>query len=84
LKSKKPDVMRLVGTEGAYGEVLGLTRDWAARLIRDVGNYGEVSSKTSAQARTSAFRAGSISCGAKAELSARRRFDGRRGHLTLG
>jgi general L-amino acid transport system substrate-binding protein len=42
LKSKKPDVMRLVGTEGAYGEDLGLTRDWAARLIRHVGNYGEV------------------------------------------
>jgi general L-amino acid transport system substrate-binding protein len=42
LKSKKPDVMRLVGTEGSYGEELGLTRDWAARIIRHVGNYGEV------------------------------------------
>jgi general L-amino acid transport system substrate-binding protein len=42
LKSKKPDVMRLVGTEGAYGEQLGLTRDWAARIIRRVGNYGEI------------------------------------------
>ena len=42
LKSRKPDVMRLVGTEGAYGVDLGLTRDWAARIIRHVGNYGEV------------------------------------------
>ena len=42
LKSKKPDVMRLVGTEGAYGEELGLSRDWAARIIRHVGNYGEI------------------------------------------
>src|ERR1700759_550220 len=42
LKSKKPDVMRLVGTEGHYGEELGLTKDWAARIIRHVGNYGEV------------------------------------------
>ena len=42
IKSKKPDVMRLVGTEGAYGEALGLTKDWAARIIRHVGNYGEV------------------------------------------
>jgi general L-amino acid transport system substrate-binding protein len=42
LKSQKPDVMRLVGTEGSYGEDLGLTRDWAARIIRHVGNYGEV------------------------------------------
>jgi general L-amino acid transport system substrate-binding protein len=42
MKSKKPDVMRLVGTEGSYGEELGLTKDWAARIIRHVGNYGEV------------------------------------------
>jgi general L-amino acid transport system substrate-binding protein len=42
LKSKKPEVMRLVGNEGTYGEDLGLTRDWAARIIRHVGNYGEM------------------------------------------
>ena len=42
LKSKKPDVMRFVGTEGEYGEGLGLTKDWAVRIIRRVGNYGEV------------------------------------------
>jgi general L-amino acid transport system substrate-binding protein len=42
LKSKKPEVMRLVGNEGSYGEDLGLTKDWAVRIIRRVGNYGEV------------------------------------------
>jgi general L-amino acid transport system substrate-binding protein len=42
LTSKKPDVMRFVGTEGNYGEELGLTKDWAVRIIRHVGNYGEV------------------------------------------
>jgi general L-amino acid transport system substrate-binding protein len=42
LKSSKPEVMRLVGTEGGYGEELGLSRDWAARIIRHVGNYAEV------------------------------------------
>ena len=42
LKSEKPEVRRLVGTEGGYGEELGLARDWAARIIRHVGNYGEV------------------------------------------
>jgi general L-amino acid transport system substrate-binding protein len=42
LKSKKPEVMRLVGTEGTYGENLGLAKDWAARIIRHVGNYGEI------------------------------------------
>ena len=40
--SKKPAVMRFVGSEGEYGEALGLTRDWALRIIRHVGNYGEV------------------------------------------
>jgi general L-amino acid transport system substrate-binding protein len=42
LKSKKPDVMRFVGTDGDYGEELDLTKDWAVRIIRHVGNYGEV------------------------------------------
>ena len=42
MKSKKPDVMRFVGTEGDYGEWLGLSKDWAARIVRHVGNYGEV------------------------------------------
>jgi general L-amino acid transport system substrate-binding protein len=42
LKSKKPDVMRFVGTEGEYGPQLGLSKDWAVRIVRHVGNYGEV------------------------------------------
>ena len=42
LKSKKPDVMRLVGNEGTYGQDLGLPKDWAVRIIRHVGNYGEI------------------------------------------
>ena len=41
-KSEKPDVKRLLGNEGSYGEQLGLTKDWAARIVRHVGNYGEV------------------------------------------
>jgi general L-amino acid transport system substrate-binding protein len=46
LKSESPDVRRLVGAEGSYGERLGLTNDWAARVIRLVGNYGEVYERT--------------------------------------
>ena len=46
LKSEKPDVKRLLGTDGNYGEKLGLTADWAARVIRFVGNYGEVYERT--------------------------------------
>lgn len=42
MKSTKPDVMRFVGTDGTYGEDMRLTKDWAARIIRHVGNYSEV------------------------------------------
>jgi general L-amino acid transport system substrate-binding protein len=41
LKSENPDVRRLLGTEGKHGEALGLTNDWAVRIIKNVGNYGE-------------------------------------------
>jgi general L-amino acid transport system substrate-binding protein len=40
--STKPDVMRLVGNDGNFGEQLGLTKDWATRIIWLVGNYAEV------------------------------------------
>jgi general L-amino acid transport system substrate-binding protein len=42
LKSQKPSVKRLVGTEGDFGKPLGLSNAWAANAIRAVGNYGEV------------------------------------------
>jgi len=42
MKSQKPDVRRIVGTEGAFGEQLGLSKDWAARAVKAVGNYGEI------------------------------------------
>lgn len=40
--SDNPDVRRILGTEGKFGEGLGLTNDWAYRVIKLVGNYGEV------------------------------------------
>jgi general L-amino acid transport system substrate-binding protein len=42
MKSDNPDVKRFVGTEGNYGEQLGLTKDWAVRIVKLVGNYGEI------------------------------------------
>src|ERR1700734_28135 len=42
LKSQKPSVKRLVGTEGDFGKPFGLTQDWAVRVVRGVGNYAEV------------------------------------------
>ena len=41
-KSTKPDVMRLVGTDGNFGEQLGLTKDWVVRIVGQVGNYADV------------------------------------------
>jgi general L-amino acid transport system substrate-binding protein len=42
MKSDKPDVRRFTGAEGNMGEQLGLTKDWAVRIIKHVGNYGEI------------------------------------------
>jgi general L-amino acid transport system substrate-binding protein len=44
-KSTNPDIRRLLGVEGNYGEQLGLTKDWAYRIIKHVGNYSEIFEK---------------------------------------
>ena len=41
LKSSAPDIRRLLGVEGQFGSAVGLTDDWAYRIIKAVGNYGE-------------------------------------------
>jgi general L-amino acid transport system substrate-binding protein len=41
LKSANPEIKRLLGTEGKFGDAIGLPNDWAVRVIRHVGNYGE-------------------------------------------
>jgi len=40
--SENPSIKRLVGTEGDMGEKLGLSADWAAQIVAQVGNYGEM------------------------------------------
>jgi general L-amino acid transport system substrate-binding protein len=40
--STNPEIRRLLGVEGDYGAALGLPPDWAVRIIRAVGNYGEI------------------------------------------
>ncbi len=41
VKSTNPEIKRFVGTEGNFGEQLGLSKDWAVRIVKQVGNYGE-------------------------------------------
>jgi general L-amino acid transport system substrate-binding protein len=42
MKSDNPEIRRLLGTEDNFGERLGLNKDWAYRIVKLVGNYGEV------------------------------------------
>lgn len=37
-----PDINRLMGTEGDFGAMIGLDKQWAMRAIQQVGNYGEI------------------------------------------
>ncbi|MGG7643268.1 amino acid ABC transporter substrate-binding protein [Rhodovulum sp. YNF3179] len=40
-----PEINRLLGTEGSYGEILGLDAAWAVNAIKAGGNYGELFEK---------------------------------------
>lgn len=37
-----PSINRMVGTEGDFGSMIGLDKQWAVRAIAAVGNYGEI------------------------------------------
>jgi general L-amino acid transport system substrate-binding protein len=51
-KSQSPEIRRVVGAEGAFGQSLGLTNDWLARAVRKVGNYGEIFERNVGQGST--------------------------------
>ena len=40
--TNNPEINRLLGTEGNFGEILGLESDWAVKAISVNGNYGEI------------------------------------------
>ncbi len=40
--STNPDVQRFMGRSGELGRMMGLQNDWAVRVVRAVGNYGEL------------------------------------------
>lgn len=41
-KSDDPDIKRFLGIEKGNGRALGLSEDWAYRIVKQLGNYGEV------------------------------------------
>jgi general L-amino acid transport system substrate-binding protein len=42
LSSPNPEIKRLLGKEGDYGKGLGLDNAWAYRIVKALGNYGEI------------------------------------------
>ncbi len=42
MSTTNPATKRLLGISGDAGKKLGLSADWAANIIRQVGNYGEI------------------------------------------
>ncbi|MGS2745096.1 amino acid ABC transporter substrate-binding protein [Halomonas sp. LS-001] len=41
-ESENPNIVRLLGQDGNYGEGMGLEADWAYNIISQVGNYAEI------------------------------------------
>ncbi|MCB9993725.1 MAG: amino acid ABC transporter substrate-binding protein [Hyphomicrobiaceae bacterium] len=42
LGSDNPEIRRLLGAEGNFGEMIGLPNNWAYNVIKMVGNYADV------------------------------------------
>ena len=40
--SDNQEIRRLLGTDDTFGQMIGLSNDWAANIIKAVGNYGEI------------------------------------------
>ena len=45
-KSTSSEVRRLLGAEGKFGDMMGLSNDWMYNAIKQVGNYGESYERT--------------------------------------
>jgi general L-amino acid transport system substrate-binding protein len=44
--TENPEINRMLGTEGEYGAMIGLPKDWAVKVLKAVGNYGEIYDRT--------------------------------------
>ncbi|WP_447556624.1 amino acid ABC transporter substrate-binding protein [Vreelandella sp. EE22] len=40
--SDDPDVLRLLGQDGDFGQAMGLEPDWAYQIVKQVGNYADM------------------------------------------
>jgi general L-amino acid transport system substrate-binding protein len=55
-----PEVSRLLGPEGEFGNLLGLAPDFMVNVIREVGNYGEIYNRHLGPEGTDIPREGSL------------------------
>ncbi|CAH0539748.1 amino acid ABC transporter substrate-binding protein [Vibrio marisflavi] len=46
LKSKDPNIQRILGLSGPKGKGLGIRDDWGYQIVKQVGNYGESFERT--------------------------------------
>ncbi len=46
LKSKDPNIKRILGVDGPKGKALGIRDDWGYQIVKQVGNYGELFEST--------------------------------------
>jgi general L-amino acid transport system substrate-binding protein len=46
LNSANPEIKRLLGKEGDFGKGIGLDNDWVVKIVKGVGNYGEIYDRT--------------------------------------
>lgn len=46
LKSKDPNIKRILGVDGPRGKGLGIRDDWGYQVVKQVGNYGESFERT--------------------------------------
>ena len=57
---RRRSIRRFLGLEANLGQALGLPRDWAYQVVKNVGNYGEIFERTlGIENRLETWRAGS-------------------------
>jgi general L-amino acid transport system substrate-binding protein len=44
-KTDNPEIKRLLGIEGKFGESIGISNGWVKRIVTKVGNYGDIYSR---------------------------------------
>ena len=45
-KSQNSEIRRFLGLEGKFGDMMGISNDWAYNIVKQVGNYGESYERT--------------------------------------